>query len=87
LAWQTFSTAWETYQRVRGSPYEGLVLGYIAGLIAMCTHALGANTFIIVRIMEPFWFLTAIMVVLSLARRNPAAAYGIQLSAIDGIRR
>jgi hypothetical protein len=25
-------------------------------------HALGANTFIIVRIMEPFWFITAVVV-------------------------
>ncbi|MBI4620325.1 MAG: hypothetical protein HY739_09220, partial [Desulfobacterales bacterium] len=31
---------------------------------AMLTHAIGANTFIIVRIMEPFWFLAAIVIML-----------------------
>jgi O-antigen ligase len=74
-------TAWRAYQAVRGSPYEGLALGYIAGTIAMMTHAVGANTFIIVRIMEPFWFITAIIVVLSLMKANPASACGSQISA------
>jgi hypothetical protein len=30
----------------------------------MLVHAVGANTFIIVRIMEPFWFLTGIIITL-----------------------
>ncbi len=30
----------------------------------MLVHAIGANTFIIVRIMEPFWFLTAIIIMI-----------------------
>ncbi|MFH0882419.1 MAG: O-antigen ligase family protein [bacterium] len=41
--------------------YHGLVVGYIAGYWGLLIHAIGANTFIIVRIMEPFWFLTAIV--------------------------
>jgi hypothetical protein len=64
LLTRILTAAWRTYQSVRGSPYEGLALGYLAGLIAMLTHAVGANTFIIVRIMEPFWFMTAIIVIL-----------------------
>lgn len=44
--------------------YSGLSLGYLAGFIAMLTHAIGTNTFIIVRIMEPFWFLTAIIIMI-----------------------
>jgi hypothetical protein len=67
LIWRTLAMAWLAYQRTRGSPYEGLALGYIAGLIAMYTHAIGANTFIIVRIMEPFWFLTGVITLLSIA--------------------
>jgi O-antigen ligase len=42
----------------------GISTGYLAGLFAMLTHAIGANTFIIVRIMEPFWFLTAIIIMI-----------------------
>jgi hypothetical protein len=43
---------------------QGLSLGFIAGLAGLLTQALTAETFIIIRIMEPFWFLAAIVVVL-----------------------
>jgi len=42
--------------------YKGLVGGYIAGFVGLLFHAIGANTFIIVRIMEPFWFVTALVI-------------------------
>ncbi|GAI53875.1 unnamed protein product, partial [marine sediment metagenome] len=44
--------------------YKGLSLGFIAGFIGLAIHALTANTFIILRIMEPFWFITAIIMML-----------------------
>ena len=44
--------------------YRGLIQGYIAGLVGLFVHCLGVNTFIIIRIMEPFWFLTGILIVL-----------------------
>jgi hypothetical protein len=40
----------------------------------MITHAIGANTFIIVRIMEPFWFLTAMAVALPLLKQHSLPA-------------
>jgi len=43
----------------------GLSVGLLAGLVGLLIHAVGANTFIIVRIMEPFWFLTGIVIALS----------------------
>ena len=47
------------------TPYfKGLAIGFFAGYIGLLFHALGANTFIIVRIMEPFWFFTGIIAVL-----------------------
>jgi len=36
--------------------YQALSLGFVVGIISMLAHGVGANTFIIVRIMEPFWF-------------------------------
>jgi hypothetical protein len=36
-------------------------LGYPTGFIAMVTHAIGANTFVMVRIMERFSLLTALV--------------------------
>jgi hypothetical protein len=43
---------------------KGLTLGFLAGFIGLLVQALSANTFIIVRIMGPFWFLAAIIVAL-----------------------
>lgn len=41
--------------------YKGLSMGFLAGFIGLLFHAIGANTFIIVRIMEPFWFAAALV--------------------------
>ncbi len=51
--------------RVTKDPlFKGLTLGYLGGFVGLLFHAVGANTFIIVRIMEPFWFLTAMVVMI-----------------------
>jgi len=64
LLHRTWRTARGVCRQLAGSRYEGLALGYLAGFAAMIMHCIGANTFIIVRIMEPFWFLTAIITIL-----------------------
>ena len=47
------------------TPYlQGLTIGFLAGYIGLLFHSIGANTFIIVRIMEPFWFIVGIITVL-----------------------
>lgn len=47
------------------TPYlQGLTIGFLAGYTGLLFHAIGANTFIIVRIMEPFWFFAGIIAVL-----------------------
>jgi len=56
-----FKLAIQTSRRVVTPYYMGLVVGFIAGFIGLLVHAIGANTFIIVRIMEPFWFTAAIV--------------------------
>ena len=40
---------------------RGLTLGFLAGFIGLLVHSFAAGTFIIVRIMEPFWFLAAVV--------------------------
>ncbi len=51
--------------RVSRDPlFEAISVGYLAGLVGLLVHSVGANTFIIVRIMEPFWFLTALIVMI-----------------------
>jgi hypothetical protein len=56
--------------------YRGLTIGFIAGFIGLLVHSLGANTFIIVRIMEPFWFFAGIVFVLPQLERAEAVAGG-----------
>lgn len=51
---------------------RGIVVGFLAGTVGILVHAIGSNTFIIIRIMEPFWFFMAIVVALPmLERRTP----------------
>jgi len=44
--------------------FRGLGIGFLAGYTGLLFHSLAANTFIIVRIMEPFWFFVGIIAVL-----------------------
>ena len=50
--------------RGRDPLFFGLSAGFVAGTIGLVIHAIGANTFIIVRIMEPFWLLCGLIFVL-----------------------
>jgi hypothetical protein len=54
---------------------RGLALGFVAGTVGLLFHAIGSNTFIIVRIMEPFWFFAGVVMALpSLGAVAPAPA-------------
>jgi O-antigen ligase len=57
-----FTRTYENLREAKDSFERGLTMGYLAGFIGLLVHAIGANSFIIVRIMEPFWFLTAIVI-------------------------
>lgn len=59
-----FRSALRTFNNIEDSWGQGLTLGFLAGFIGLLIHSFSANTFIIVRIMEPFWFLAAIVVML-----------------------
>jgi O-antigen ligase len=73
LLWRTIRTAREVHRRLVSTRFEGLAIGYMAGVVALITHAIGANTFIIVRVMEPFWFMTGIITLLpSLVGKEPS---------------
>ena len=57
-------TAIQSLHTVKTPMFRGLTVGFIAGYAGLLVHAIGANTFIIVRIMEPFWFFAGIVVAL-----------------------
>jgi O-antigen ligase len=53
--------------------HRALGLGLFAGFIGLLAHAIGTNTFLLIRIMEPFWMFTALCAA-SLAMPAAAAA-------------
>jgi len=64
LFWSIIKHSFIIYKKMDDELYKGLTLGFFAGFIGLAIHAITANTFIILRIMEPFWFITAIIMML-----------------------
>ena len=82
LMWKVGRHALDVYA-TRGDPEErGLVLGFLAGFAGLLVHAFGSNTFIIVRIMEPFWLITGIVMMIPAleAKERAAAAAAAQFT-------
>jgi hypothetical protein len=75
LLYSVFKLAISHLKKVKTLYFKGLTIGFLAGFIGLLFHALGANTFVLVRIMEPFWFFAGIIVILpELERRETAQA-------------
>ena len=72
LLYSIFKLTQQSLKEVNTSFYQGLGIGFMAGFVGLVVHALGANTFIIVRIMEPFWFFVGIITVLPMLERQQA---------------
>jgi len=70
LLYSVFRLALRHLRETEESYYRGLITGFIAGFVGLVVHAIGVNTFIIVRIMEPFWFFVGIITVLPMLRQE-----------------
>ncbi len=75
IFWRLFRMSQWLFDALEGGYRKGMVLGYRAGLVGILLHGFGAITFYIVRIMEPFWFITGLIVSLYFLklRENQAA--------------
>ncbi|MFC1868347.1 O-antigen ligase family protein [Thermodesulfobacteriota bacterium] len=69
-----FKRAHNTFKKSIDIFEKGLSMGFLAGFVGLLFHAVGANTFIIVRIMEPFWFMTAMVVLVPELREDTSKA-------------
>src|SRR3989442_7704976 len=49
LAWSALKSSLAAFRALRDPEERGLALGFLAGTIGLLVHAVGANTFIIVR--------------------------------------
>ena len=64
ILYSLFKLTIRSLKNVKSAEFKGITVGFLAGFVGLLFHALGANTFIIVRIMEPFWFFVGIIAVL-----------------------
>ena len=58
----------------------------IAGLMGLLVHGLGANTFIIVRIMEPFWLVVGLVMGAAKLEDEKAEAAEAVAGQVEGER-
>ncbi len=71
MMWRLLKEVWQIYLQCDDKYLKGAVLGFFCGAIAMLSHALSANTFIIIRIAEPFWLLAGLIVLIPRLREQP----------------
>jgi O-antigen ligase len=70
LLYSVFRLTLQNLKEVETPFYQGLGIGFLAGFVGLIVHSIGANTFIIVRIMEPFWFMVGIITILPMLERR-----------------
>lgn len=63
MQWRIFRTTREAFRWSRDWLGRGLALGVTAATVGLFVHSFGTISFLIGRIMEPFWFLVALTVV------------------------
>lgn len=63
LLYRMLRSSRQAYRWSRDWVARGLSLGVMAMTVGLIVHGLGTITFLIVRIMEPFWFLLALTIV------------------------
>jgi len=67
LFYKLFLLGLERFRHSSEDPFSrGLAIGFLGGFVCLLFHAIGSNTFIIVRIMQPFWLVVGLVFMLHL---------------------
>jgi hypothetical protein len=67
LLYRLFQLGLDRFRSSGEDPFSrGLAIGFLGGFVCLLFHAIGSNTFIIVRIMQPFWLVTGLVFMLHL---------------------
>ncbi|HEX9780852.1 MAG TPA: O-antigen ligase family protein [bacterium] len=77
VQWRLVSLSLRAFRSLEDHWARGLSLGFLAGFVGLLLQAISGNVFIIVRIMEPLWFLAAVVTMLPVIcpkAPGPAAA-------------
>jgi O-antigen ligase len=77
FVWMVAALLRATYRRfltATDAGLRGLAGGFLAALIGILAHAFGSNSFIIIRIMEPFWFFAAVVLMMPAAEPGETMA-------------
>lgn len=77
MIYRLFFTARTVFNAYKAPFIKAVSLGFMVSLVALLAQSVGVNTFVIVRIMEPFWFIAALLSVLYLKIERAKAPQGI----------
>ncbi len=62
LCFRLFQMGMDRFRYFSDEPFSrGLAVGFLGALVCLLFHAIGSNTFIIVRIMQPFWLVAGLV--------------------------
>jgi O-antigen ligase len=77
LLWRIVLFLWDNYRFADDPFYKAFTLGMMGAVTGLVGHGISANSFIIVRIMEPFWFLMGLAAAYTLIRDRPSTVEGV----------
>ena len=87
LVGAVFRMGWSAYRQAQDPFQQGVAMGFLLGFMGLLVHAVGANSFIIVRIMEPFWLVAALVARgLTISQAAQPAGEAAQPDLANGMR-
>ncbi|MBI3987545.1 MAG: O-antigen ligase family protein, partial [Lentisphaerae bacterium] len=64
MIWRLLKEIWSVHRRCDQPLLKGAALGFFCGIVAMLAHSLSVNSFIIIRIAEPFWMIAGLLLLI-----------------------